>query len=90
MKPVIYVLASDLQKVGKGIMTLAAVMLMAWSFISVFLFLEWLLPGGDAPTVTRHWVAIIYGGIIVGFTATTPIALWAHSVFERAKKHDRP
>ena len=85
MRPIIYVLASDLQKVGRGIMTLAAVMLMAWSFISVFLFLDWLMPGGDAPTLTRHWVAIIYGGIATCSIIGGSLLIWGYSVFERSK-----
>jgi len=90
MKPIIYVLSSDLKKVGRGVLFLAALALAGVTFVSVVIFLDWFLFGGDDPTLTRYWAAIIYGGSFIFFAITLSTIAWAISVFERSEKHDRP
>jgi len=86
MKPVIYVLASDLQKLGKGLLAIAAFLLIAATFASVIVFCVWLIPGGDTPTRTIQWVAIRYGGFAtIGFFIVS-IGAYIHTLVDRSKK----
>jgi len=90
VKHVIYVLASDLRKVGIGIIVLGVLAIMAVTLASILLFCEWLIQAGEIPTLTRHWAAIIYGGIVIVCTFVIAVSVWILSIFERSENNDRP
>jgi hypothetical protein len=86
MKPVIYVLASDLQKLGKGLLTIAAFLLIAITFASIIMFGQWLIPGSDPPTRTIQWVAVTYGGFATISFFIVGIGAYIHTLIERSKQ----